>query len=377
MASRLHLAIALTKLHDESAEKHLLEVLEFQRAALQTAKKQHPETIGPPALECGLTLITLCTNYIRRGQFLKATPHFQEAKEVMKQIPNKELAALGAHAIGSMSWQAIGNTDQAVKEIRQGLAAVEKLGGKHHYLYLMLQGVITDLYFEGGHFVEAERALLDLEDNYRQTIGDDGSALANIYYNLARSIQRGALVKATDLKQRQVQAARVEKYARAAYQQGKQNGVEAADLGTYAVFLAHTLLYDRLEPDNAGAEAIAREALRIRSDLFGAGHELTSHPHAYLFMALARQNKVDDIEKTILDLLARNPRPKWQVYATDPLPEAARTLARAGKIKTAVLLLEQVARAGFYNLDDVRADPALASLRESEEYRQLLKKLSK
>jgi hypothetical protein len=41
------------------------------------------------------------------------------------------------------------------------------------------------------------------------------------------------------------------------------------------------------------------------------------------------------------------------------------------------VVLEPVARAGYYNIDHVRSDPAFASLRETEEYRQLLTKLSR
>jgi tetratricopeptide (TPR) repeat protein len=377
MTSRLHLAIAQTKLSEDAAEKLLLEVLESQRARLKVAREQHSEAVGPLALECSFTLITLCHFYALRSQFLKAAPHLQEAHQVLKQIPNKDLAALGAHLIGYLSWQAIGNTDRAVKEIRQGLAIIEKQSGKHHYVYVILEREIANQHFDGGRFVEAEKAYLAVQDNYRTTIGGDGGGLAGIYYNTARSIQRGALVQAKDLEESRVQGARVEKYARAAYRQAKENGVEARDLSTYAVFLAHTLLYHRSEPDNAGAEEVAREALRIRNEIYGVGDVLSCHPLAYLLLALARQDKVDAIEKTILELLAHNPRPKWQHNAADALPEAARKLARTGKNKTALLLLEQVARAGFYNINDVRSDPTFVSLQDTEEYRQLRKKLEK
>ena len=96
-----------------------------------------------------------------------------------------------------------------------------------------------------------------------------------------------------------------------------------------------------------------------------------------LLLALARQNKVEDIEKIMLDLLSREPRPKWEGNAADALPEAARKLAHARKNRTAVLVLEQAVRSGSYSLDGVRSDPAFAPVRESEEFRELVKKLSK
>src|SRR5262249_45261307 len=146
---------------------------------------------------------------------------------------------------------------------------------------------------------------LDLEANYRRSIGDDGPLLAGLSYEIARSITRGSFVqaqKARDLDQLRAQAARVEQYARAAYQQGKKNGAEKDRLGIYAVYLAYTLLFVKPEPDFAAAEDVAREAVSIRTDYYGVGHELTSHPRAFLILALAGQDKFDAIEKTMLDL---------------------------------------------------------------------------
>jgi hypothetical protein len=303
-----------------------------------------------------------------------------EASQVSQKISNKEFAAMVRNIISYRQYQASGNFNQAVKELRQALGRIEKRMGTHHYLYVALQRELAYLYFNSGRHEDAEKAYLDLEANYRQTISGDGPGLANIYYDTARSIERGTLARvlqANNLAERQKQAARVEHYARAAYRQGKQSGIEEHRLGVYGTYLAHTLLFLRPQPDNAAAEEVAREAVRIRNEFHGVGHELTSHPLSYLLLALARQNKVDEIEKVVLDLLARNPQPKWSAHSADALPEAARTLARAGKTKTALLVLEQVIVAGYYGIDQLRADPVFAPLRESEEYRQLLKKLAK
>src|SRR5262249_30639887 len=153
-----------------------------------------------------------------------------------------------------------------------------------------------ELFFNNDRYQEAEKAFLDLEANYRRSVGDDGQLLADLSYEIARSIARGSFAqaqKAGDLDQMRAQAARVEQYARAAYQQGEKNGAEKDRLGIYAVYLAFTLLSVKPEPDYAAAEEVAREALSIRTDLYGVGHELTSHPRAFLLLAMAGQDKVD------------------------------------------------------------------------------------
>jgi hypothetical protein len=57
------------------------------------------------------------------------------------------------------------------------------------------------------------------------------------------------------------------------------------------------------------------------------------------------------------------------------LPEAAAKLARVGKTKTAVRMLEQAASTGEFDLNSVRTEAAFAALRESPDYQELLKKL--
>jgi serine/threonine protein kinase len=379
MSSRNHLAIAKTALDDPSAEPLLLETLKYQRARFQAAEKQGSQ-VGEEALDLGFTLIALCNFYAQQRKIFKAPPYLDEARKLIDRIANKELADFAKHFLAYRTAHALNQLDQADRELRRALEVIEKRTGTHHFIYVALLGERAYMYFDKERYEEAEQAFLELEANLRKTAGDDGLALAKASYQIARSIARGQLTRAgraNDVARIRELAVRIEQYGRAAYEQGKRDGAEDLDIATYAVFLAHALLYIKPEPDNAAAEALAREAVRIRTDVHGIGHELTSHPRAFLFLALARQNKVDDLESIMLDLLARNPHPKWDVNSADGLPEAARTLARAGKTRTALLFLEQVTRAGYYKLNQARSDPAFASLCESEEFRQLAAKLRK
>jgi len=134
------------------------------------------------------------------------------------------------------------------------------------------------------------------------------------------------------------------------------------------------LIHHEPNPDYAAIEVIAREAQGIREKLFGVGGPLDTHPLNYLLIALARQDRIEDLERVFLDLLARNPRPKWDGNASYALPEAAAKLARAGRTRTAVRMLEHAATAG-YDLNSVRTEAAFAALRESPDYQELLKKM--
>jgi hypothetical protein len=380
MTSRYHLAFVLVALNDPDAEPLLLEAREYQRERLADAEKTHPEAVGLEALGLGVTLIGLCNVHASRNNYLQALPYLLEAQQVIKKVSNPEFTRLADHFISYRRAQAFGQVDQAEMALRQALELIKKYSGTYHIIYLALEKERAELFFNNDRYPEAEKAFVDLEANYRRSVGGDGQLLADLSYEIARSIARGSFAqarKAGDMDQMRAQAARVEQYARAAYQQGEKNGAEKDRLGIYAVYLAYALLYVKPEPDYAAAEEVAREAVSIRTDFYGVGDELTSHPRAFLFLALAGQDKVDAIEKTMLDLLSRCPQPRWNDAAAEVLPQAARKLALAGHTKTALLLLEQLARVGRYKLDEVRSDPAFASLRETDEFRRLVKELSK
>src|SRR5262249_49800035 len=147
-----------------------------------------------------------------------------------------------------------------------------------------LQQELAYLYFSKGRYEEAQTVFQDLEATYRQAVGD-GPGLAQLHYELARAIARGALSKlvaAGDTVRQRELTDRVEQLARSAYQQAKQFGAEERNLGYYTTFLAWVLLTVKSEPDYVGAEEVAREGVRARTTLHGVGHELTAHPRAFL-----------------------------------------------------------------------------------------------
>ena len=148
---------------------------------------------------------------------------------------------------------------------------------------------------------------------------DDGLRLADIYYNISRSIERGSLEDtspSSDPDRRKELAAKVVHYARAAYDQAKKYEGDPDQIGTLGTYLCHVLIHHEPNPDYAAIEAIAREARVIREKLYGVGGRLDTHPLNYLLIALARQDKIDELERVFLDLLARKPQPKWDDNAS-------------------------------------------------------------
>ena len=80
---------------------------------------------------------------------------------------------------------------------------------------------------------------------------------------------------------------------------------------------------------------------------------------------------MDEIETVVHDLLARDPKPKWEAMAARALPAAAWRLAAAGKSRTALLILEQAVAAGDFDPEKVRDDPAFQILRDLPGYERL------
>jgi hypothetical protein len=302
-----------------------------------------------------------------------------ELQQAAKQITNKQLGETLLHFVNAKQLQALRQFPRADKEYRLLLETLEKGLGKRHYLYTLLNFEHAYFLFESSRYEEAEKKFLDLETTYRNSFGGDALHLADIDYQISRSIARGQLSStspSSDPQRFQELAAKAVHYARAAYDQSKKYDGEPEQIGIHGVWLCHLLIFLEPKPDYAEIEAIAREARGIRENLFGVGGNLDTHPLNYLLIALARQDKIEELERVFLDLLTRNPQPKWNNNARYALPEAAAKLARAGKTRTAVWMLEQAASAGYFDLNSVRTEAAFAALRESPDYQELLKKMN-
>ena len=169
----------------------LVEVGDFQRARLELAGEKKSTQIGKEALEYCVTLLILAGAHNHNGDFVKTLACYVELQQAAKQITNKQMGALILQFVNAKRLQALRQISQAEKEFRLFLEALEKAVGKRHYLYTVLDRDHADFLFENGLYEEAEKKYLDLETTYRSAYGGDGLGLADIYYNLSRSIARG------------------------------------------------------------------------------------------------------------------------------------------------------------------------------------------
>jgi tRNA A-37 threonylcarbamoyl transferase component Bud32 len=378
MSSRFHLGYAQFVLMEPEAERLLVEVADFQRAQLKLAEEKKSSQVGKEALEYCVTLLVLAGSHGRKGDLVKHLACYAELQQAAEQITNKQMGTMILQFVNSKQLQALRQVPQARKEYRLLLDALEKAVGKRHYLYTLLDYEYAYFLFASELYEEAEKKFLDLETTYRSAYGGDTIRLAGIYYEISRSVARGSLARTSpisDPQRHKELAARVLHYARAAYDQAKKYDAEPEQLGILGVYLCSVLINHEPNPDYAEIEAIARDARDIREKLFPVGENLHTHPLNFLLIALARQDKIEELERVFLDLLARKPQPKWDRNASIALPLAATKLARAGKTRTAVLMLEQAATTGEFDLNSVRTHPAFAALRESPDYQELLKKM--
>lgn len=378
MSSRFHLGYALQHLGGAEGERLLVEVADFQRTQLRLAGEKKSTQIGKDALEFCVTLLILARSHNQNGDLVKYLACCVELQQAAKQITNKQMGALILQFINAKRLQALSQTSQAEKEYRLFLEALEKAVGKRHYLYIVIDREYAGLLFENGLHEEAEKKYVDLETTYRSAYGGDALGLADIYYNLSRSIVRGSLARTSphsDPQRHKELSARAVHYARAAYDQARKYDAEPWQMATLEIWYCHALIYHDPNPDYAAIEVMAREARGVREKVFGLGNYMDTHPLNYLLWSLARQDKLEELERVFLDLLARKPHPKWDIIASHALPEAAAKLARAGKTRTAVLMLEHAATTGRFDLNSVRTEATYAPLRESPDYQELLKKM--
>jgi predicted Ser/Thr protein kinase len=377
MASRAHLGLALYLLRDRQCEPILKEVVEFQKGQLKAAEENKSEHISKEALECAFYLFILADFCWQGEKRFEAMPYLLEAQKAARKITNKEMAALCDNIVRFRQQQVLGQIDGAAKDLREAMAIIARRAGQHHFLHVILQRELGLLYYSAKRPEEAEKVFLEAVANHRKSIGADGQGLANLSYYTACSIAEGSLQRAKNLEARTREAGRVEHHARDAYDLAKESGEGKFWLAIYANFLADTYLHHRPEPDNAAAERFAREALLVREEFPGIESETAGHARCCLLLALARQGKLDEVEQIVHDLLGRVARPTWSGHAVESLPPVARILASAGRTKTALLLLDQAAGEGYYDLRNAQSDPAFRELCQTEAYQQLLSKLAK
>src|SRR5262249_2144023 len=159
-----------------------------------------------------------------KGDFAKYFTCFAELRQVAKKITNKQMGKLIIQFVDAKQFQAQRLDSLADKEFRQLLESLEKAIGKRHYLYTLIELEYAHFLFEFDLYEQAEKKFLELETTYRSAYGGDALGLADITYQLSRSISRGmekSGLRTSDPQRYREQGARALLYGRAAYVHSK------------------------------------------------------------------------------------------------------------------------------------------------------------
>jgi len=381
LTSKFFLGFAQSMIdHDNQARTILAETAQAQRERLKEMAISSPELLGGESFALCVTLLVLTQAHIAHDDLLQAAALAVEIKQIARSIPNKDWGAVVEHIVNSKQWQALGQHDLAEKDLRRAVNYIEKTVGKGHYFGSLIEKEHATLLFELKRYDEAEEAFLRLEKDYKKTFGEEGRGLANVYWTLARIVERGRLDKALSGKSSEAPAtlrATIEKYARAAVTTDRRNSAEPREFAFHAVYCAHVLMHVRTPPDYVEAEVLTRESWLLRKKAYGPGNMMTLHPFGLLLHTLAAQKKFDETERLFAELLQEAKQPKWKGDPADTLPDVAGLLAVAGRGKTAVGLLEHATIAGFRDVTMLRTDPAFAPLRERDDFKSLMKRLER
>ncbi len=379
LATRFYLGFALSM--SDGANNRGRDIL-TQTAAIQRERLKEfaavPDQFGREAFALCCTLLALTQNHLHHDDFLQAAALIPELKKVARAIPNKDVGAVVVHLVNGKQWEALGQSTLAESELRTAVLLIEKSVGKGHFFGNLIEKEHATLLFNMGRYDEAEAAFLYLGEAYRTTFGEEANGLPDVYYTLARIIERGRLAKAmagNSSESITMLRNKVEEYARAAVDIHRNHDLLPMHRATHALYCGHVLLRVRTPPDLKAAEDLLRQAWHIRKKTLGAGDALTLHPFGMLLQALTEQQKLDEAEGLFRELTSETKILKWRGDPAGTLPTVARQFAAAGRGKTAVRLLEAAAQAGYRDARGLRTDPAFAPLLELDEFQSLLRNL--
>jgi hypothetical protein len=123
------------------------------------------------------------------------------------------------------------------------------------------------------------------------------------------------------------------------------------------------------------AEECLREAMKLRRQVHPAGSALNMHPFRALLQLLVNQGRYKDAEALLRDEWAQSSKREWPADFAPILYRLASKCAIDHANDLALSLLNAAAEAGFRDVAALQNNPAFESLRQRDEFAQLIKKL--
>src|SRR5262249_49006682 len=142
---------------------------------------------------------------------LNGLPLVTEMKEIAGKVPNKDMAELMNHLVAGKQWQMLNQRARAAAELQAAVAILVKVAGKQHFLTAVFTREQAENLFAMGHYQEAEELFRQLERQYAELLGEECEWLSDIYWTLARALERGRLIKMPMGPERKALIAEIEK----------------------------------------------------------------------------------------------------------------------------------------------------------------------
>ena len=300
------------------------------------------------------------------ANMLSEEDRIDEAEKVYRETLAIERRVLGPeHPETASTMTTLANTlsrstgrgAEAEQIYREALAIdLRTVGPDHAYTTQAEEGLANDLV--GQHRLPEARTLLEEVQATRQrTLGPDNTDTILTSFNLAHVLYReNHLAKAEQLMRETL---------------AKQIRVldpNDPDIPASKAELAQILLKEnRLE----AAEDFARQAFDTQSHLLGPQHEDTRISLMCLAESLAKLDRYREAQVLFEDTIA-----KISTVSKEKLPDAwydfAELAAAAGHRDDAFLYLDRAVEAGFHDVESMRSDEELSSLRNDSRFQQAL-----
>src|SRR5580704_2471775 len=250
-----------------------------------------------------------------------------------------------------------GRFQEAEKLYRQSLAIEQRtLGSDHPYTTRAMEGLANVLTDE-GQFAEAEKLQLQILEIRQRTLGPAHTDTLLSKYNLATGLMANRrFPEAEKLIRETIEA------------QSRVLGPENADALASKTLLAKILIAEGRYPE---AETVARQALDVQVRVLGPQHPDSLNTLQTLGIALVYNHRYDEAKKLFAATIEKVSK------SDDPnLPLAwyhfACVAAVAHDPEEAVLHLREAVNHGFKNIDRIRTDDDLKSLRGRPSFEALL-----
>jgi serine/threonine protein kinase/tetratricopeptide (TPR) repeat protein len=348
LRSMVNLADAID-LQGRAAEAEAIyrKTLEVEKRVLGT---EHPQTLA--------AMNNLANRIQEQGRYAEAEGLYRETLAVEQRVLGPEHPDTGStlDALGNTLYYE-GRSAEAEKLYRQSLAIEQRaLGPEHIYTTQAEEGLANVLAGE-GKYAEAEKLQSQILEIRKRTLGPDHTDTLLSGYNVADVLLDEGHLPAAEKLIRETFAG-----------QTRVLGPENADTLASKSLLAKILVEEHRYPE---AEQSAQQAFDVQLRVLGPQHIDTLNSLQILGTAMVYNHRYDEAKKLFADVLEKADKTQ---EVTVPLGwyKFACVAAAAHDPDEAVRLLREAVNHGYKEIDRIRTDDDLKSLRGNPRFEAFL-----